>query len=190
MQIKRGTWRIVLLIPALGIAIKFPRIYWRKSWGTIKLITIKRSKSWKALLGKTLYSELSLKQWMLRGIGENWREFLFYRKTKHLFCEPTYFSLFGLINLQKFGTACLMNDYDFFIHLIILTNGKVWRSPHHFSNSGNFAFTKGKLTILDYGNLKVQEVVSEYGQKIWEEFDPSFVSDKSQQDSARNSRQK
>ena len=169
MQIKKGTWRIAILLPELNIAIKLPRIYLRNAWKIIKkILTSKTWLRWQ-LFVNTVYSEISLKQWLFRGIVENWQEFCFYQKTRHLFCVPTYFSLFGLFNIQKLGTEPKINNRDLHYQFVILTSNKA--RGHHYDNNANFSYQNGKLQILDYGAPRVQKVVIEFGNLLEEKFD-------------------
>lgn len=40
-------------------------------------------------------------EFLFAGIMTNWNEYRFYRRTKNPFLMPSYFSLFGLFNIQR-----------------------------------------------------------------------------------------
>jgi len=129
------------------------------------------SKTWLhwQLFKSTVYSEISLRQWIFRGIVENWQEFWFYQKTRNLFCVPTYFSFLGLFNIQKLGSEPKININDLHYQFVIFTNNEA--RGHHYDNNGNFSYQNRKLQILDYGSPKVQKVIIEFGALLQEKFD-------------------
>lgn len=106
-----------------------------------------------------------------QGILDNWREFLFFRRTHHPFLRPTYFSLFGLLNLQRAGKSVQLSQPEFWaqIHALLRSNA-AWEDIHHFSNPDNFCIDNGQLQILDYGSLLTQKAVRENGLAILEGF--------------------
>ncbi len=52
-----------------------------------------------------------------RGLADNWREYRFYSKTHHPFCQPTHFSFFGLVNFQALGDVCQMHEESFYLKM-------------------------------------------------------------------------
>ena len=109
MKICKGTTRIVIQIPALGIAIKIARIYLgRTIKGVFNRCFDRRVKTGRLhlLLSYFVYPPVvqgGLWNNLLWGILNNWREFRFYITTRHPLLQPTCFSLFGLVNIQKYG---------------------------------------------------------------------------------------
>ena len=116
-----------------------------------------------------IFSHGAVSSWLFRGIAENFCEFGFYLKTRHCFLLPTYFSLFGLINVQKLAIEPKINDRDLLHQMVTLTHDKA--NEHHYRNPANFSYQDGKLQILDYGDPDVQKVVKEFGKLLQEKFD-------------------
>ena len=175
MKISKGKNRIVLILPSMGVVVKIAIISPIKSFRCL-FRTIK-SKNWK-YLRREFMSPFGrgipkFKDYLLLGIIHNWLEFWFYVKTKNTFLQPTYFSLLGLFNIQKLGKVSKFSFVNLRCQLHELTKGKIWKHSHHFSNSDNFCFD-GKLRMFDYGDKRTQEVIQEYGSKIFKEFNPDF----------------
>jgi hypothetical protein len=114
------------------------------------------------------------KNWLFGGIMANWREFVFFHKTKHPFLLPTRFSFFGLFNIQTAGEPCLIKYVDLWCQLYELTDGKVFADSHHFENPNNFCFNGGVLRMLDYGSKRTHKVIADFGEKILKSFDPKY----------------
>ena len=177
MEIRKGETRIVVLLPLLGLAIKFPRIRPMQAFSLLRRV-MKMKNRWKYV---KLYWQVSpkavmgFKSLLFRGIVANWKEFLFYRQTKNRFLNPTQLSVFGMINIQPIGKPILMRYYDLRHQLDNLTKEKTYLDPHCFSNTRNFCDCAGKLKITDYGSDGAQAVVREYGEKIYQLFDFSYT---------------
>lgn len=175
MKFRHGRYRFVFAFPLLGIAIKFPVIrLFSVAWNIIKHLAHLRVKYvWhEAMIEVDCY--YGYRNWLFGGIVANWREFVFFRKTKHSFLQPTYFSLFGLFNIQKVAEPCQLQAVDLWCQLYELTNGKVFADSHHFENPDNFCLAGGVLRILDYGSKRTHGVITEFGDKILNSFDPKF----------------
>ncbi|OGZ85160.1 MAG: hypothetical protein A2599_02625 [Candidatus Staskawiczbacteria bacterium RIFOXYD1_FULL_39_28] len=175
MKSKKGYYRIVFIFPFLGFAIKFPKIHLLEA--ILQLFWVFFNCKWKTfcrILSSPVESELGTKSQVFGGIMVNWQEFLFFHNTKHPFLQPTYFSFFGLINIQKMGKPCHIDAGALWSQFYKLTNGGAWADPHHFKNPGNFCFDDGRLRIFDYGSKKTQGIITEYGITIFESFDPSY----------------
>lgn len=177
---KRGRNRLVFIFPKLGVVVKFPILHLSRIFGMIKGHFSEGG--WK-FFWKTFKHEFnyytadtigSFKREVFFGLIANWNEFYLYWKTRSLFLQPTYFTLFGFLNIQKYGNPCQLQDVDLWCQLHILTDGKVWDDSHHFSNSKNFSFDDGKLRIVDYGSYTVNNVVILHGEKIFNSFNPAF----------------
>src|SRR5450755_97777 len=106
MQIKYGTSRIALLLPSLGVAIKFPRIRLRDAFSEV-LAMPKYSHFWKRFVmfvgASRSRGDYGLAPYLLNGLCDNRSEYRFYRQTQNAFVWPTVFSLFGLVNVQPLG---------------------------------------------------------------------------------------
>ena len=175
MKIKKGHHRFVFIFPSLGIAIKLPFI---RLWCLVKnVLHLSARMKWRSLwieMSSPVGYDFGLKSLLFHGIANNWTEFMFFQKTRNVFLQPTYFSFFGLLNIQKASDPCELNYVDLWCQLYELTDGKVFVDRHHFENPDNFGFTNGKLRILDYGNKKTHGVITEFGTKISESFDLTF----------------
>ena len=167
MQIKKGNDRFVVLIPCLGIAVKFPYI---RICNTLEILFQNAEpKLWGVL--KT-YCELPMfasgvrgfKRMLFNGLVANWCEFWFYQTTRHPFLQPTYFSFFGLFNIQRLGVASKIKKDDLWRKLMALTNGNIIDDFHHFDNPENFCSKDGRLRILDYGDPICRKIILAYGQ--------------------------
>lgn len=108
------------------------------------------------------------------GLDANWGEFLFYWQTRNPFVQPTYFSFFGLFNVQRAGEPCLLKREDLWYQLYQLTRDRDFDNSHHFDNLRNFCFSNGKLRMLDYGSRKSREVIARHGAMIVELFNPAY----------------
>ena len=178
MEIKKGTSRIVVLLPLLGLAVKFPIIHPIRALRLF--IRIMRGKDrWKNI---KLYWRCSpkaiagFKGPLFKGIVANWKEFVFYQQTKNIFLNPTYLSVFGLMNIQPIGKPFVMNYQVLGKQLDTLTKGKTYLDAHCFTNTSNFCCNHyGKLRILDYSSDGAQAVIREYGEKIHQLFDFSYT---------------
>lgn len=175
MKFKIGRYRLVFIFPFFGIAIKFPVIrLFNFFWMIIRhLVRLKVKRIYKEAI-LSVDCDIGYNNWLFGGIVANWREFVFFRKTKHPFLLPTYFSLFGLFNIQMAGEPCLFKEVDLWCQLYELTDGKVFADSHHFGNSNNYCFNGGVLRILDYGSKKTHGVIIGFGGKILESFDPKY----------------
>lgn len=175
MQVKKGENRIVLVVGC--VVVKTARIRIVKAWkhvcqclqeGDIELLKLGLFK-WP--VGSIFQTP---KRYLFKGIVNNWREFRFYGKTRHPFLQPTCFSVFGLLNIQRAGKVCILKPHDLWCQLYEITGGATIKDIHHFGNPDNFCFQNGNLNILDYGGLKTQEIIKEHGEKIIEQFDPTY----------------
>lgn len=177
MEIRKGETRVVVLLPLLRLAIKFPKIHPFKAY-RLFIRLMGRENRWEMLKKYWQFSPKaigSFKYFLLNGLRANRQEFTFYRRTRNSFLNPTYFSLFGIFNVQPIGQPCPMIDVDVWCQLYELTNGKVFKDSHCFANPRNFCHHKGRLRIIDYGSDGAQEVILEYGEKIYQSFDFSYT---------------
>ena len=170
MDIKKGQDRIVIIFPALKIVVKLPVVH--------LIMAIKNfwrfSKKWdifKKYLTFPVETLTGLKGLLFRGFYSNWNEFWFHLKTHNLFLQPTYFSLFGLLNIQKYDEPCRLDDDNLWHQFIEIAGNSISQDPHHFYNHINFCVHKQKLRMLDYGSRKVCDIIARHGANIYEKFD-------------------
>lgn len=179
-QIKSGSWRKVLILPTFGVAIKLPRIRISEAWNRLFYCITKP---------KTLYKELfywnyevhgTMKECLLKSVYQNWVEFYYSIRYRNPFTQTTYFSFFGLVNVQKLGVELEMDYVDLWYQLLDITNKEVWKDSHHFSATENFCVEDGHLKMFDYGSKGSREVVKKYGNLIYDKFDISYQREKKQ----------
>ena len=197
----KGNSRFVLAIPALGVALKIGRIHWDQVLKTLK----RAKKSHKRYLrdrkidycseplGRFFLRELleytvddsrdyrpSIKMSLFGGMVDSWREWRFYKKHRSLreLLHPTYWSFFGLLNIQKYGkpmkARSLMDPkcgelYGCYFKVV---GAPLNKDAHHFFYEGNFHYRDGKVLFLDYGGLATQKILSEYCVEILRRFVP------------------
>jgi hypothetical protein len=175
LQIKKGSRRIVILFPELGFVLKLPRIRLKSFLKQIPYTITKKEVIKKELFKWTVDTHATMRQYIFLGIASNWREFVFYRQTRHPFCVPTLFSFFGLFNLQKYVTICSFKPDTLWCQFQELTNCHMFDfGSHHFTMPENFTFESGKIMMLDYGDLKVHEFIRKHGEMVMEKFDPNY----------------
>jgi len=178
--IKKAQDRIVIILPTLGIVIKFPIIHFifflkfLKDAYQIKH-KIRKWDYWKVMWRLSAECDFAPKALLFKGLSVNWNEFWFYQTTHNPFLQPTYFSLFGLVNIQKYGEPCQFEGKSFWNQIYNLTKGAAMKDGHHFENPANFSLYNGKLRILDYGSSKTRLIVKKYGDKIVTDFDPNYT---------------
>jgi hypothetical protein len=172
----RGEDRFVLVFPTLGIVMKFPVIWLYRTldliltevekgrYGVLKYVCTKWAPECRYVVSGML----------LCGIIANQRERALSKRARNSFPQPTLFSFFGLVNIQKFGKPCSGNYLDLWLQVRKITKESAYRNPHQFSMPCNYTIVDGKLRILDYGGHGSSWVVLKYGEKIVNEFDPKF----------------
>jgi len=163
--------RRVWVFPRLGLAVKICRIYWRESWKHFshlsKYVTtqkILRDVGIDHIAGPTYY--------LLKGIRDNWMEFVFFWKSRSDFLQPTYFSLFGFINIQKYGEILdkeKSNGAEVWQQFFEITHQDHMEDSHHFDNCRNFCIDEsGRLRIVDYGSPATRQIISKWGDILHE----------------------
>ena len=176
IRMARGTFRIVI-VPRFGkLVFKFPivRISYCRRWmkGWFKEGGYKRLK---VDLQIRLDSGIGPKAGLLKGLRDNWMEFLFWVTTRHAFVQPTYLSLFGLVSVQRKGYPVGM-EYPIFACKMeqLMGFGAFYQDPHHFAEDKNFCLEDRTLRMTDYGNKKTRELIRTYGEAIQSGFDPAL----------------
>lgn len=173
MRIFIGETRRVVTLESFGIVIKLPRVYVRGS-----IWSLCNSASSLKFLWSNLWwsSEIhsSVRWFLFRGISHNWHEYRFWRKTRNPFLQPTYFSLLGLINIQKFGQICVLKDIDVWCQLQEITELGCHPDGHTFERAENFVMENDEIRIVDYGSPGAREIVTKHGDNISRLFDPTY----------------
>ena len=162
---KKGTYRAVLIFPQHGFALKFPlfrfKFFFTSLWHY--------RNSWE-MLRRYLTDEdcvfHSAQDHVLHGLLDNWREYLFFRKnSSNPFLHPTHFSFLGLCNVSSLGVE-LPKDMNLWSILCDLTDCRVQKDGHHFSENENFCLYEGHIQMRDYGSKRTQEIIMRH----WKEF--------------------
>lgn len=180
MQTKYGTSRLVICLPKLGLVIKLPLakpiVFVRQVISAISLgrqsKDIKKWLKWAVWLGEDTDTVGNIRYTLLNGTYQNWQEYRIWRRTRSSFLEPTFFSLLGLVNVQKYGEQLTeITVGALWSQLLELSDKAVWSNGHHFANPENFSFRDGTIRMLDYGGRGVEEVVVQHGENIARQFD-------------------
>lgn len=173
MKMKSGTTRKVLILWIF--AIKYPKIIWRD--GIIhepcagKIIISSGQKTrWKARLRR-----------LLLGMKSNWAEYIFYWKHRLPILMPTYFSLFGLLNIQLAGQETgFSSEVDLSLYQqiskICESDIEIHNDIHVFGCIDNFCRSGDRLIIVDYAGSKTQNILQKWGDRIFEKFDFDLLS--------------
>jgi hypothetical protein len=135
---------------------------------------MKKWLKWAAWLGKDTDTIGNIRYTLLNGTYQNWQEYRLWQRTRSSFLEPTFFSLLGLINVQKYGDQFTgISDDALWSQLLELSDQAVWSNVHHFANPENFSFRDETIRMLDYGGRGVEEVVVQHGEHIARHFNLS-----------------
>lgn len=182
---KKGTTRSVALIYPLKIALKFPQFDFLKGLTIIRkiakaffIVYVKGDKKKEGLFLYDLSYRLgghyertvppSLAYYWVRGIMANLNEMFYYTSDPdNPLLIPTYFSLFGLFNIQPIiepienhSIGLLHSKFD------KLTDLKFEMDSHdtHAWEDGNFTKRKdGTIALYDYGSSRAFPMVKKYG---------------------------
>lgn len=123
--------------------------------------------------GRCYEREGSPSFYLLAGIMANLQEFYFSLFFENSFIEPTYFSFFGLINVQKKGDKIdFWNSDDLFNYVCqnSLQQDQPHCDSHVFSNIDNFCIDGCRLKICDYGSRNIQEFLILNGERLSSRF--------------------
>ena len=166
MKKEIGETRIVFVFKKIVIKIPSVRIFTRCS----QFFSKKENK----LIDKWICPSFSFFfKWFLRGLWCNWSEFVFYLFHPNIkILMPTYFSLFGLINIQRRGMIIKKTDrYIFYqIYKISGHDPDINKDVHLFGEHRNFCSENGRLKIVDYAGELTQKIILKHGEKISREF--------------------
>lgn len=150
-RLVKGESRTVLILPSLQIVLKFPRVRVRS------LILLKRS--------------------LVKGVLNNWREWRYFKKHPELcvLLQPTYFSLLGFLNVQKFGKPPSEDDGEAIYYAFYAIAGQdLIYDGHHWVNAENFHLATDGPKLLDYGSTRTQAILDKFGIELYHRFDINF----------------
>lgn len=173
MNIHHGSSRIVITFG--NLAFKFPKIRILRPLKDVYGICSNQSVYRFSLLRGYLTQDINASScpgplyYLFYGIVSNWREWRFWVKHRHTFCEPTHFSLLGLVNLQRVASG-LNTANEKFWEEMKQVKGYDWADGHHFSNPKNFSLRGKKLCIVDYGSPETQVAILRHGEAIQAHF--------------------
>lgn len=127
----------------------------------------------KILPGKNYEVYYRVPIYLLGGIMANYHERQFYKRTKNPFVMPTYFSFFGLFNIQKRGKK--IDFWDMYgIWGYVYHNSQNPNQPfcdgHTLADPKNYCTDNGKLKLVDYGNRQVAEFLKINGENLYNNF--------------------
>lgn len=177
MEVLIGSIRVVLVFD--NFVVKIPRVY---HWINRSIIlSFHKSKNRDFRLRIIEYYDFF--KVLFSPIKKNWSEFMFYQKTRHKFCAKTYFSLFGLFNIQErviyLNGSDVKTPYVFprikeyhYILKGIFSGREKEVESHTFFNPNNFGFSKRRyeFVCLDYEDSQVQSNILEFGDRLQEVF--------------------
>ena len=167
IRFSAGRWRWVILIPSLGIVLKFPRVYPLETLKGLMLLGRDLGREpWREIYDHYVCSNSAFIRHALGGWLDNLGEAWFWWYTKHPFLQPTYFSLVGLVNIQRYGRPTGLERPPMLLwgqH----TNWAVYRDGHHFGEADNFCRDRnGFVHLHDYGRPITQRIVRQYGDLL------------------------
>lgn len=188
MKIETGSTRKVIVFNSF--VLKFP-IFSQMDWKAVGLVIrfgiskyIWQDKNFEPnTLGTFFFFEslnVTMYPWT-EGIRSNWLEFYYFLITRNHFLTPTYFSFFGLINVQKKVVKIKMSrgqqSYPF-NQLFPLINGYYRNAPistivpfcHHMLKESYSWDDEGYLVMFDYGNKSVFPFILEKGEEVHRQF--------------------
>jgi len=183
MHISKGSTRLVVIFPTLRFVVKFPLpkpvSFTKNLFRALKFKLKGDSKLLEFMFAMDQDGTYitNVRTTLINGIYHNWKEYKIWSKTKSSFLEPTYFSLFGLINIQKYGEPLKVHHHTLWHQMLKYSDETVWVNGHHFSNPNNFSFHNGIIRMVDYGDFGIERVVTEYGDMIVASFDANDVLD-------------
>lgn len=173
MKIIKGKTRKVYVFDK--IVIKVARIYWKSAYrNIIGWWKRDKNKAIKLILevfwGDYYNTDFHPKANLFAGIHANIVEFIFFLRYRNIFCRPTYFTFFGLINIQKKGKICQIPFEQFKPRMHQLTNNDIPTQDHTFDSPGNFIIENNHLQCIDYADQAIHKIILKYGKILYCEF--------------------
>lgn len=170
--IRKGSNRLVVDFINLGFVIKLPIVHLLFVQKELKFF-LHKGGYFRGWIGYDMDNGgvVGVKRLLFKGIADNWREFWFYAITRHLFAHPTYFSLFGLVNVQRRGDSPAVGSGDFARQVkCIIGEEEFHVDAHHFRLPNNFCVVNGRLRMVDYGSPNTRRVIREVGMCLYKNF--------------------
>lgn len=175
MHWKVGTSRVVLVVPALGICLKFARIQLLGAiGGTWDHATMRPGGRFSFSLALA-YWKYSIKSGygariqLFRGLRDNVREWWYSVRRPHPVIARTYLTL-GFVNVQE-RVEEGRGDRRAEVALRIIAGPEIVLSDQHAFDPKNFGVRAGKAVVLDYGSLAMQKVLDLHADRIHNEID-------------------
>lgn len=171
--IRKGSNRIALDLVRFGFVVKLPIVHgilFLKSLLSFRGMATTSFRRW-ACYPMDGGGFWGLKRILFKGIADNWREFQFSLISTHPFAQPTLFSFFGLLNIQKRGDVPVMDYWKFRRELEHLVGQELfYLDSHHMASMDNFCVHKGRLRMVDYGSPNTRTVIRERGMCVYLNF--------------------
>lgn len=172
MEVKKGTQRIVVRFPDQGIVFKFARIRVYVALKCFLRDAFKRRR-WNMLRMRLRYPIGTLygfRDMLFGGLVSNAMEFVFYATTRHGLAQPTYFTLFGLVNVMRYAKPCDLNSDVCMKVANIAGRRAVEEDLHHLAFPRNYTIDGGTPRLLDYGSPEARTFIRKHGDKVLREF--------------------
>ncbi|OGL95021.1 hypothetical protein A2348_04600 [Candidatus Uhrbacteria bacterium RIFOXYB12_FULL_58_10] len=178
MHWKKGTSRVVLVVPKLGICLKFARVQVMTALtSTFRLMWTDRH-GFSPHLVRWYWSHPASvrlgggRAAVFRGMLDNVREWRYSRLLAHPVLARTYLSI-GFVNVQE---AVLENPHSLTVHTRQLEDIVGWRTINdsgdlHAFSSKNFGVRDGKAVVVDYASLAMQRLLDAYADQIHAQLD-------------------
>ncbi len=176
MHFQNGSYRFVFVMPSMRLVIKIPRIrigeFWMNARSNSRGLFTKPGQwryFWKTTFAQSSDYPFSGRR-LFKGFVDNWREWRFWRETRHPVLAPMYF-WFGCTLQQYAKPLVVQSGTELFDRLQPLCEGLRGRDPHHFTNPANFGELNGHLVVVDYASPKVQSILRVKGDVLVREYD-------------------
>lgn len=187
--VSKGDTRRVIAVPRLGIVFKFPRIYWayalnkwRSGRARHRLYKLgkKQGKPFSEFLREQFVEDevdfgWTIKAFLFGGVLSNWRERKYCKCAgllHRLFLQPTYFSFFGLVNVQRYGKPLSIEDSGAMYSSFFEIAGRDLNADgHHWLKGKNFHLAPDGPKALDYAHKATQRVIDVHGLNLYRHFD-------------------
>ncbi len=175
MHLEKGMTRHVLVIPTLGICLKFARM--QNPFRFLReFVGISRRRgygaAWKRLTTPLSHRGFSPAYCVFGGILANISEWRFNAGFRHPVLARTYATL-GLLNIQEMVEPNPLEDHPHRRRFEKVVGWEIINAVgdlHSFSGE-NFGMRDGKAVAVDYASLAMQTVLAKYANKIYAELD-------------------
>ncbi len=181
MKVYKGTTRIVVAFPSLGIAVKIARIRCieavKRAVARFRMKTkdpklekrfIRNYFSWRMQVP----SDPSFWNLLLVGLVSNLFEWKYTLQNGATFTAPTYVSC-GLFSIIRYAEPLpkMLSGLAFGFKVrkafdSIMPEHIQVSDSHHLTAGKNFGYINGKLVICDYGSAKTQAILRSYAKQL------------------------